>query len=91
MKNRSGTDWEALETMQDEDIDYSDIAPLDDSFFANAELRQPAESQTVVTIEVDPAVFAWFDAQEDGWERRMRAALRIYMEAHMEEQLAPAG
>jgi len=28
-------------------------------------------------------------AQEDGWERRIRAALRIYVEAHKEQQLAP--
>lgn len=91
MNNPSKTDWKALEAMTDEEIDYSDIPPLDEEFFAKAELRRPAQPQTVVTIEVDPAVFAWFDAQEEGWERRMRAALRIYMEAHKEEQPAPAG
>ena len=45
-------------------------------------VRRPEEPQVVVTLQVDPAVFAWFDAQEDGWERRIRAALRIYVEAH---------
>ncbi len=89
--NRSKTDWQALEAMTDEEIDYSDIPPLDDDFFARAKLRQPAEPQMVVTMHMDPAVFAWFNAQEGGWERRMRAALRIYVEAHQEEQLAHVG
>ncbi len=84
----SQTDWQKLEPMTDEEIDYSDIPPLDDDFFARATLRLPQQPQVVVTMQVDPDVFAWFDAQEDGWERRIRAALRIYVEAHKEQQLA---
>jgi hypothetical protein len=33
------TDWQKLESMTDEEIDYSDIPPLDDDFFARATLR----------------------------------------------------
>ena len=86
MNNRSRTDWQALEAMADEEIDYSDIPPLDEDFFARATLRQPDQPQVVVTMQVDPAVFAWFNAQEDGWERRMRTALRMYVEAPKEQQ-----
>ena len=39
-------------------------------------------------MQVDPDVFAWFNSQADGWERRMRAALRIYVEAHKEPEMA---
>ena len=91
MNKHSRTDWQKLEAMTDEEIDYSDIPPLDDDFFARATLRRPEQPQVVVTLQVDPAVFEWFDAQEDGWERRMRAALRIYVEAHKEQPLAPTG
>ena len=90
MNKHSGTDWQKLETMTDDEIDYSDIPPLGEDFFTRATVRRPEQPQVVVTLQVDPAVFAWFDAQEDGWERRMRAALRIYVEAHKEQQLAPA-
>ena len=31
--NTSRTDWAALEAMTDEEIDYSDIPPLNDEFF----------------------------------------------------------
>lgn len=82
----SRTDWQKLEAMTDEEIDYSDIPPLDDDFFARATLRLPDQPKVIVTMQVDPDVFAWFDAQEDGWERRMQAALRIYVEAHKDQQ-----
>jgi len=90
MNKHSGTDWQKLESMTDDEIDYADIPPLGEDFFNRATVRRPEQPQVVVTLQVDPAVFAWFDAQEDGWERRMRAALRIYVEAHKEQQLAPA-
>ena len=82
----SRTDWQKLDVMTDEEIDYSDIPPLDDNFFARATLRLPHQPKVIVTMQVDPDVFAWFDAQEDGWERRMQAALRIYVEAHKDQQ-----
>jgi uncharacterized protein (DUF4415 family) len=85
MNKHSKTDWQKLESMTDEEIDYSDIPPLGEDFFARATVRRPEQPQVVVTLEVDPAVFAWFDAQEDGWERRMRAALRMYADAHQEQ------
>jgi len=72
--------------MTDEEIDYSDIPPLDDDFFARATLRLPDQPKVTVTMQVDPDLFAWFNAQEDGWERRMQAALRIYVEAHKDQQ-----
>lgn len=82
----SRTDWQKLDVMTDEEIDYSDIPSLDDNFFARATLRLPHQPKVIVTMQVDPDVFAWFNAQEDGWGQRIRAALRIYVEAHKEQQ-----
>lgn len=45
----SRTDWAALEAMTDEDIDYSDIPPLADSFFESATLRIPAGKKEVIS------------------------------------------
>lgn len=86
----SQTDWQELAAMTDEEIDYSDIPPLDDIFFERATLRLPHQPKVTVMLQIDPDVFAWFNAQEDGWERRVRAALRIYVEAHKEQQLLDA-
>ena len=46
-KIKSETDWEYLENMTDDDIDYSDIPPLPDEFYQNATLRIPAKKQKI--------------------------------------------
>jgi uncharacterized protein (DUF4415 family) len=70
--------------MMDEDIDTSDIPPLDDTFFANATLRLPEKSGFVV-VKVEPEVLRWFKSQGREWQDRMSAALRIYAQAHQFE------
>jgi len=67
--------------MNDEDIDTSDIPPLTEEFFANAQLRMP-KSSVEVSVLVDPDTFAWFQAQGESAEHQMSAALRIYADAH---------
>ncbi len=41
MKKPSETDWTRIDQMTDEEIDTSDIPPLDDAFFAAAQWRMP--------------------------------------------------
>lgn len=77
----SQTDWVRLSEMKDEDIDTSDIPPLDETLFANARLRLPKEKVSV-TLDVDKDVLEWFKAQEADFQGRINAALRIYAEAH---------
>jgi uncharacterized protein (DUF4415 family) len=83
MKKTSETDWERLEAMTDEEIDTSDIPPLDDAFFARAKPRVP-RNKVPVTISVDADVLAWYKAQGNSFHQRVNAALRIYAEAHKE-------
>ncbi len=56
----SRTDWQKLEAMTDEEIDYSDIPPLDADFFARATLRLPDQPKVMVTMQVDPDRFHVF-------------------------------
>ena len=42
LNNISRTNWQALDSMSDENIDYSDIPPLTDEFFEKATLQIPA-------------------------------------------------
>ncbi len=52
LNNQSETNWGKLEAMTDEKIDTSDIAPLNESFFANAELRMSRdEINGIVSID----------------------------------------
>ncbi len=70
--------------MTDEEIDTSDIPPLDAAFFANARLRMP--EKVSVTLNVDSEVLEWFKAQGDDFQNRINAALKIYAEAHREHR-----
>ena len=71
--------------MADEDVDTSDIPPLDEAFFASARLRVP-ENKISVTLDVDADVLEWFKAQGEEFRSRINAALRIYAEAHQERR-----
>ncbi len=83
LKNTSQTNWAKLETMTDEEIDTSDIPPLNENFFANARLRMPRDKVTV-TVSVEKDVNDWFQAQGEESKALMSAALKIYAEAHRE-------
>ena len=81
LKKKSKTDWGKLHSMPDTDIDYSDIAPLDSEFFKKGELRIP-KAKPLISIRLDSDVLEWFKSQGTGYQTRMNAVLRMYMEAH---------
>ena len=77
----SQTDWDRLADPSDEGIDYSEIPPLDDSFFADAALRMPA-AQESVTIRLDRDVLAWLRSRGEELGSHINSILRAYKKAH---------
>ncbi len=82
-KEQDRTDWERLKNMKDEDIDYSDIPELDESFFKKAKVVMPSGKKQL-TLRVDTDVLEWMKAQGKGYQSRINAILRSYYEAHRE-------
>ena len=80
-KRESQTNWAKVDELSDPDIDTSDIPPLDIDFFKHAELRMPAKKKSV-TVRLDSDVLEWFRKQGKGYQTRINAVLRTYMEAH---------
>ena len=80
-KNESRTDWERLEEMPEADIDFSDIPELDADFFRTAKVRMP-QAKKAVSVRLDQDVLSWFKKQGRGYQTRMNAVLRSYMQAH---------
>ena len=61
-------------------IDYSDIPPLSDEFFAKARADwPPAKNQ--LTIRLDADVLAWLKARGKGYQTRINRILRAAMES----------
>lgn len=85
MKKSSGTDLQRLDAMRDEDIDASDIPPLDEEFFEKATIRMP-ERKSSLTLRVDKEVLDWFKSQGKGYQSRMNAVLKAYMKAKREQK-----
>jgi len=81
MKKPSKTDWEGLASMTDEEIDFSDIPPLPDTFFKRAKLWHP-QPKITVTVELEADILEWFKTEDEDWKARIHTALRLYVEAN---------
>ena len=71
---------EELAAMPDEDIDYSDIPPLDAEFWKNAVLVMPDKTQSV-TLRVKKSVLDAYKATGKGYQTRMNMALESFARA----------
>lgn len=80
LKRRSKTDWAKVDGVSDDKLEYSDIPEQGDAFFKNAVLKIP-ESKATVTMRMDKDVLEWFKAQGKGYQTRINALLRAYMDS----------
>lgn len=80
-QKKSGTDWARLRRMKDQDIDFSDIPPVDRAVLKKMVIRMP-EKKAALSIRLDPGVVAWFRKQGRGYQTRINAVLRSYVEVH---------
>jgi uncharacterized protein (DUF4415 family) len=81
---RVGTDWNRLRALTDQEISSAiegDPAarPTDANFWKEAKVVLPQPKQTV-TIRLDADLLDWL-RREKGYQTRINAVLRTYMEA----------
>ncbi len=84
----SQTDWERLARLSDDEIDTSDIPEPTPEQLARAVLRKglkPIPRKRQVTLRLDADVLEWLKQQGKGYQSRINALLRAYMEAHREQ------
>jgi uncharacterized protein (DUF4415 family) len=70
-----------IESISEKEIDYSDIPETDEAFWAKAELRLP-QAKKGVYLRLDPDLIDWLKRQGPGYQTRINAILRSYMETH---------
>ena len=70
-----------LRAIKEEEIDYSDIPELDESFWETAVVEYP-EKKKPVTLRLDADVLEWFKSKGKGYQTRINAVLRSYVDAH---------
>jgi len=90
---KSGTDFKRLDAMTDADIDLSDIPEVTHEMFAKGVVRRGLKPVTKhqLTLRLDSDVIEWFKEQGNGYQTRMNALLRAYMEEHKKVTSARRG
>ena len=79
-KRTSRTDWGKVDKISDNEINYSEIPELNKRFWKEAKLVMP-ENKTKVTIRLDNEVIDWFKSHGKGYQTKINAVLKSYIEA----------
>ena len=84
ISKKSGTDFKRLDKMTDADIDLSDIPEVTPEMFAKGVVRRGLKPivKRQLTLRLDSDVIDWFRSQGGGYQTRMNALLRAYMDEH---------
>jgi len=83
--SKSRTNWARLDALKEKDIDLSDTPEFTPQMFAKAVVRRglkPIPPKAQVTLRVDRDVLEWFKEQGQGYQTRINALLRAYMDAN---------
>jgi uncharacterized protein (DUF4415 family) len=83
-RRKGKTDWARVDAMTDEDITKAiandpDWAEFEDIDWSDAVLVIPAKKKAI-SIRVDEDVLDFFKQEGDGYQRRINAVLRSYMQ-----------
>ncbi len=80
-KGTDRTDWPRVRTTKDKDIVIDGDAPeITEEFLRNAVITVKRPKQNL-TLRVDPDVLEWFRAKGKGYQTRINAILRAYMQS----------
>jgi uncharacterized protein (DUF4415 family) len=79
-KGKGLTDWAWLDKATEADIDFSEIPRTDEEFWKNAVVRMP-KAKKMVSIRIDEDVITWYKQQGPGYQTRINAVLKAYMQA----------
>lgn len=76
-------DWKRVDGLRDRGIDFSDTPELTPEMFARAVVRRdlkPDARKKQLTMRVDGDVLEWYRKQGPGYQTRINALLRAYMQ-----------
>ncbi len=80
LTDRQKAELKALADLPDDQIDFSDIPPLPEEFWANAEQgRFYRPTKTHASVRIDSDVLAWLKSQGKGYQTRLNAIVRKAM------------
>lgn len=79
-RSMTSRDWKRFERLSDNDIDTSDIPELGPDFWKQARVVFPKKKQSIA-LRVEEDILEWFKQGGRGYQSRMLAVLRSYVNA----------
>ena len=83
ISRKSRTDWKRVDALKDRKIDFSDAPELTPEMFARGIVRRglkPIARKKLLTLRIDSDVVEWYRSQGSGYQTRINALLRAYMD-----------
>ena len=84
-KMKSETDWARVEALTDEDIERAVAEDPDQSFWTEEDWKHARvvwpQGKAPVTLRLDRDIIAWFKLRGRGYQTRINAVLRAFVEA----------
>ena len=85
-RGKDRTDWSRVDALSEDEIAYAarqdpDSFVGDATFWQAAELLYPTAGKERVTLRLDADVLDWFRSAGPGYQTRINAVLRTYMQA----------
>ena len=88
-KMKSETDWERVRALTDEDIERAVAGDPDQSFWTDEDWKNARvifpQGKEPVTLRLDRDILAWFKRQGRGYQTRINAVLRAFVEAQKQK------
>ncbi len=82
----SQTNWNWVDAQDDDNIDTSGAPEITPEAFARSVLRKglrPVPKKQQITLRIDEDVLDWFKAQGTGYQTRINAVLRAFVDANV--------
>ncbi len=73
------TDYEALASMTDEDIDCSDLPEFSKEWLDNAEITVTFPKKELISLRIDKNVLDFFRSKGRNYQSRINEVLKTYM------------
>ena len=75
----------AIRAIQDDDIDFSDVPELDETYWREARLIEPDRTEQI-SLRVRRSVLQWFKRPGKGYQTRINRVLETYVQAQRETE-----
>jgi uncharacterized protein (DUF4415 family) len=85
-RGESQTDWERLDQMTEDELEHAvatdpDWAEVPRDWYTRAVPFYPKGPKAQITLRLDQDILAWYKGQGKGYQTRINAVLRAYMDA----------